>query len=285
MKSDKYSVKVEGLDCYKQKVIEKKVLFHAVNKSGSGALSRVLRESFIENSHCNRFISPYFSFPKDDLLFKRIVTKSIPPIFFLDHYLYRSVVVEDPVWLSMVRHPLPRILSVYGWLMKKHSVTHPNEPFVNLEEFIIKSRGKKHTQMAQFAFGFGRDHKANINNNKAEDIFEIAMSNIDNDFLIVGVSDYLDEFLFVLHEIFDYKFINLWAEDTRNLSRPKISNLSTTLIDLIYEVYKEEFKFFDNIRKKFLKLIEGVEFSGDYLEYKRMTIGLYKERQCFEYDN
>jgi hypothetical protein len=265
---NKYKIEINGLESLKEAFDSSRVLFHGVNKSGSGAVARTLREGFIAKGIGNTFLSPYFGFPKQSD-FSRFIEFTRPPVFLLDHYLYKSFSDHDFQRFSMIRNPLSRILSVYGWLKKGYTKQGKDVSDFTLEKFIASTKRKKHLQYVQFAVGYSEGYKESIFNMSPDSLLEMAVTNVEKDFIMIGTASLMEEMLFIILDLYGIDTIEDWMPDERNVDRPALATLDQNMIDYIKFEHKNEFKFYEYVSSKFENRLRNLEFLGDFFEYKK----------------
>jgi hypothetical protein len=274
----KYRIEINGLESLKKEFDSSRVLFHGVNKSGSGALARILREGFIDKGIGNTFLSPYFGFPKQSE-FSRFIEHTKSPVFLLDHYLYKSFNDHNFQRFSMIRSPLARILSVYGWLKKGYVKEGKDVSGFTLEHFIEKTKRKKHLQYIQFAVGYSEGYKELLFKASPDALLEMAITNVENDFLMIGTADLMEELLFIILDLYGVDAIGHWTPDTRNLDRPALGTLDQRMTDYIKTEHKNDFVFYDYVSEKFRRQLRNFEFLGDFFEYKKSCENFHRSNK------
>jgi len=260
---------------------DRPIIFHGVNKSGSLAMSNVLREAYYAEGRAQQFFSHYRGIPKhfDDLV--RLMTCSTGHRFFVGHYLYRGV--EPPpgtLLVTQVRHPLPRTLSVYGWLRRNWERNHGTMVGMpDLESWLTRgTRGPGHTQMAQLAVGYPPDRKEKLLSMTTRAMSEVAMENLERDFAWVGVAEHFEESIFALAHMCGLDAVPPWEKDTRNQWRQSLEETDTRIIDIIQERQADELAFYKHAVSLFRRRIERVEFGPSLDAYKERCSGAYGER-------
>ena len=96
------------------------LVFHGINKSGSFAMSSAMRDAYALAGRDDQFLCHYFIGGSRESFAER-VDSAEGPGFFVGHYLYGALKPRpNRVWVTIFRHPLPRMLSCYNWLKNKH---------------------------------------------------------------------------------------------------------------------------------------------------------------------
>lgn len=255
------------------------VVFHGVNKSGSLTMANVLREAYYHDGRANQFFCSYLGIPKGQADFNRILTSSSGHGLYISHYIYRDVPLPpDAMLVTQVRHPLPRTLSVYGWLKRNHLNRHGNsDDFPPLAKWVRSMKGRGHTQMAQFAHkhGITREDTAGLSNNE---LYELAVGNFERDVAWFGIAELFEESAFALAHICGLDAIPPWEKDTRNRWRQPLSETDDDVVELIRETNAHEFKFYERALATFRKRIEGIDFGPSLDPYKERCNAEYGER-------
>jgi hypothetical protein len=259
---------------------DRPVVFHGVNKSGSLAMANVLREAYYDQGRANQFFCSYLGIPKWQADFNRILTSSTGHSLFISHYIYRDVPLPpDAILVTQLRHPLPRTLSVYGWLKRNHLNRHDNklDGFPSLEAWIRSMKGRGHTQMAQFAHKLGvtREDTVGLTN---DELYELAVENFERDVVWFGVAELFEESAFALGHICGLESIAPWSKDTRNRWRQSLSETDEAIIELIQETYAHEFRFYERALETFRARIEEIDFGPSLDAYKARCNAEYGER-------
>ena len=284
MKSEQwFPVEVDGglrfrPDDYRQ------IVFHGVNKSGSLVLSDVIRNSYIREERGHEFFSQYHQQPADLGELLRVLESQNAPGFFVAHYLYGRFKApkERRLLFTQVRHPLPRIVSCYQWLLNKHQGQQGDgQGFPSLDEFVRSGRGKSHSQIVQFGVGWGLndpDRRKLIRELSPEEIRARAVRAIERDVGLVGVAEYSEETIFLLAHVCGLTEVPAWRRDVRNKGRPFVSELSEETIRLIEDVYEEDFRLYNWVKERFFEQLDGLKFGPSLATYKHVCAGEYKDR-------
>lgn len=260
------------------------VVFHGINKSGSLALADVLRASFFNELRANEFFSHYHHCPAklDDLI--RILECSRGPGFFVGHYLYGAFqpFVPGRILFTQFRHPLPRVVSCYQWLRNKHTSRHGSrDGFPSLDDFVLSTNGKKHSQIVQFGIGFGgtpEERARAVKRAHAKDLFEGAIEAIHRDVALIGIAEYFEETIFLLAYTCGLRQVPTWQRDDRNVGRPLVQDLSQSTADRIREVYAYDFKLYEWAKARFFDQFNNVRFGLSLEKYKTACQEAYKDR-------
>jgi sulfotransferase famil protein len=261
---------------------DKKVVFHGVNKSGSLAMANVLRQSYQRASRTHQFLSHYHRSPSRlDELFESIRRNGGGHSLFIAHYLFRAPQIRNCkfTYVSQVRHPLVRTLSVHNWLKKNHRKrNNGDDGFPGLEEFVKQSKGRAHSQYSQFGIGFGKNRARLMSKLTNQQIFDRAIAAVEADFGWIGIAEYFEESIFAMCHLLGLPEVAPWQRDRRNEDRIALASLSPSTVALIEEVYQYEFRFYDYVKARFLSAVSRVDFGPAFAEYKHICTPEYRER-------
>jgi hypothetical protein len=259
---------------------DRKIVFHGVNKSGSFCISKVILDSFSREGRKAQFHRHYYSGISYDRFFKLVQTCP-PPGFFIGHDLFRKLPLEDPslVIITQFRHPLPRLLSVYEWLRKKHLLNGgAPEDFSSVEQFVRRHAGKGYSQIAQFAVKYGEDSVKLHKSLTPRQLFERSIENIKRHVYFTGIAELFEETIFLVAHICGIRNVSPWKKDGRNVDRPMVWTLPQATVDLVHEVYRYDFELYDWAKRRFKGLLEKITIAGDFRSYRAKCSQQYKDR-------
>jgi hypothetical protein len=263
-------------DCLDQKV----VIFHGINKSGSMCFANVLRTTYIvavrrEQFYC-QYHKPRVEWP--ELL--RRVEDSTPHALFISHNLYGAVKTKPHhTFVTMFRHPLPRIVSGYQWLKNRFvSEGGKAEEFQTLEEFVEKGNGITWSQIAQFGIGFDPEVRKKKWRYSAEQTYQWCVENIERDVSWFGIAELFEESIFVFASLCGLSRVTAWKRDVRNPGRALASELSPSTQEMIRHFYRYDFELYERMLALFRQRLDRLELKGDFDSYKSVCAGEYKER-------
>ena len=273
----RYQVEVSG-DIERFRAGSKTLVFHGVNKSGSMCLANVLRSAYIMDSRREEFYCHYHDqrYEFQDLL--RRIEQATGPALYISHYLYGAVHPgPQHLFLSMFRHPLPRIVSGYQWLKNKFAASGgAPEDYQTLEEFVRKGRGLVWSQIAQFGIGYDPEVRAKKWPLSAEETFELCMKNIERDLHWFGIAELFEETIFVLAAICGLPRVPAWEKDVRNPGRALASELSPAEQEMIRHYYRYDFELYGRMLALFRERLSRLQLGGDFDDYKVACAGEYQ---------
>jgi hypothetical protein len=261
---------------------EQHVLFHGINKSGSGAFADVIHAAFFKAGRANQIFSTYHGCPRTVEAVLEIIrcSETSKRLVFIGHYLYGASPLNSktPAYVTIFRHPLPRIISCHSWLANKHRAAGGTGTYPTLEAFVKNSQGKSQAQILQFGIGFGERRKQAMKAKTAKEIYETCMANVDNDLLWFGLAELFEESIFLLADQLALPYVPNWKRDTRNPARVSAFDVPRGLRNLIEKEYEYDFLFYENMLKRFKASLTTVEFGPEFFAYKLECAGEYKDR-------
>lgn len=185
----KFRVEVSGgLD--PDRLDQKVVIFHGINKSGSMCFANVIRTAYIVAARREQFYCHYHKPRCEWRELVRRIEDSTSHALFISHNLYGAVKTKPhQTFVTMFRHPLPRIVSAYQWLKNRFVADGGKaDAFQTLEEFVEKGRGIRWSQIVQFGMGFDPEGRPKKQADSAEQIHEWAARNIERDVSWFGIA-------------------------------------------------------------------------------------------------
>jgi hypothetical protein len=259
---------------------DRPVVFHGVNKSGSLAMANVMRDAYDAAGRSDEFVSHYHDRPQDFDEFAQAVQHAEGHAFFVAHYVYKRVAVPPKALLvSQVRHPLPRALSVYGWLKRNRLKRYGTlDGFPDLRAWAISTKGKRQTQMAQFAVGFEDGWQPKLEAMPPHDVCATALENLQRDFFWFGLAELFEESIFTLAHVSGLVVVPAWAKDTRNRWRQSLASTNDDTLAFIREVFAYEFQFYECAVQLFEERLATVDFGPSFYAYKDRCRSEYGER-------
>jgi hypothetical protein len=260
---------------------DRKIVFHGVNKSGSLCLTKVLMDAYVKENRKGEFHSHYHLPGVSLHSFLELVKATPAPGFFVGHQLFGNVELNDSdaVMITQFRHPLPRMMSCYEWLRKKHSVkTGSAEGFPDFETFVKQGAGKSHSQIIQFGAGYGEEKRRLLVSLTARDLFERSIENIERYVCFAGIAELFEETIFAVAHLCGISRVSAWKRDERNAGRPMASTLPQSSVELLREVYRYDFELYDWAKRRFEALMRKIKISGEIEAYKQKCASQYMDR-------
>lgn len=259
---------------------DRPIVFHALNKSGSLAMQTVLRAAYFADNRAQQFFSYKRGMNEDPDDMQELMNCSSGHRFFVAHYLYGLPhLPADAVLVSQVRHPLPRVLSTYGWARRNYERRHgTTDGMPTLAAFIESDKRHARTQMSQFAVGFAADRAKRLRRMSADDLLEVAIENLENDFHWIGIAEYFEESIFALAHLCGLTQVPAWQKDTRNRWRQPLTDTDPEIVNLIRDLNTHEFLFYEHAVALFRTRVAHFDFGATFPSYCDACSQEYGER-------
>jgi hypothetical protein len=267
-------------DSFPHDLARTQVVFHGINKSGSLAMAEVMREAYQSEGRSSEFVSHYHNTKVETNAFHAQVDNLVNRhTFVVGHYLFGSLSPSPArIWLTLLRHPLPRIVSCYQWLKAKNDRAGKSK-FPSLVGFVERSKGIAHSQVAQFGAGYGVNAASRRMRLSASDMYEIAIDELQANFYLLGIAEYFEESIFTFAGACGLKSVIPWARDNRNKGRRLVTELSAEESDAIQCHYQYDFRLYEYAITRFREQTRMLGECGDALEaYKDACKTEYKDR-------
>ncbi len=242
-------------------------VFHGVNKSASGSFSLTIEEGLRHAGEERRIINRFSLFNKYSLdeLLDMLNAEGSTAEFLADHGSYGTAKrLNRPVtYLTVIREPVIRAVSVYSWLAK-HS------PKMIGDRDLVKWGSDAHKTFGtaiQFLAPDPKHRREVANTHTAAEIVDRATKVLETEFSLVAPSDLLDEALFVTAHEMQIPSLTPWKRDDRQPDRPPLADLDPGAVDALSEILSAEIDFYNLHRARFLSLWEGYRFGTEFEQY------------------
>lgn len=282
--SQRYAVDVDPV-VFPYDLEQIQIVFHGINKSGSLAMANVLGEAYQHTGRASEFISHYHTVHtvgKTDVFIERLnASVRARRSFVVSHYLFGALKpANNRVWVTMFRHPLPRIVSCYQWLKVRHE-SKLKTPYGSLEDFVLL-RGRKgtaHSQVGQFGAGYGPNGPLRWKRMSAQDMFEISIDQIAAHVGLIGIAEYFEESIFAFAALCGFADVVPWSRDTRNKGRRSVGELTEHEVALIREHYHYDFLLYEHVLARFREQSRGLGIESASLQaYREACRSQYNDR-------
>lgn len=255
------------------------IVFHGINKSGSLALSKVLGEAL---GHCGRGGEFYCHYLRKETYdeFRELVNSGLGRSFVVGHSLYGALSPKaNRIWVTQFRHPLPRAMSVYSWLQRKHLREHKDiTGFPDFISFVRETRGISHSQVVQLGNPQGRYRISRSSRMARRDLYEASVDAMERDVYIVGISERFEETVFLFSAAAGVDSVMCWTMDLRNPDRRRVNDFSAEEIAVVEEFLEYDLLLYEYAVAKFERQNRSVRFGPDLVGYKDACIDQYKDR-------
>jgi hypothetical protein len=256
-------------------------IFHGVNKSGSLAMARVLAEAYADAGRAAEFHSHYRGDAASGEAFLQLIEGAKGAAFFVGHNLYGASSLPRAQYrlLTQLRHPLPRVVSCYHWLKRRHLREGGEEAsFPSLDQWVVATRGRSYSQLAQFAVPFVPARQELLAALSPEQLQQQARVNIARDVDCIGIAEYFEESIFLFAAVCGLDRVPAWRRDNRNKDRVMTWDLPQGTRELIEEVYRQDFLLYDWALERFFAQLRRVGLAGDIDAYRQACAEQYKDR-------
>lgn len=255
------------------------VVFHGINKSGSLAMANVLQEAFQFEGRESEFISHYHQGSYTVDMQAKVDAAPAGRGFVVGHALYGALrPMPNRIWVTQFRHPLPRIVSCYHWLKRKHE-TKEGSAYMSLREFAERSGGISNSQVSQFGLGNGPRRISRRRNLKAHDLLDITIDTLHAHFSLIGIAEYFEESIFAFAASCGLTSVTPWVRDDRNKGRTLVGELAPEDVQLIEECYAADFALYEHALSLFKEQSRKLGFDAEVLgSYQEACKTQYKDR-------
>ncbi len=167
-----------------------------------------------------------------------------------------------PNYLTLLRHPIERVLSFYH-----HTMTYDPEwkdKPVSLVKFIHSKNPQMNNHQTRIVSGMGAPF-----NQCPEEMLWKAIENIEKDFLFVGVSELFDESLLVLSETVGWSD-PFYIKENVSKGRPNTEYFSQMEINVIKNHNQLDLLLYGYVKKKLLAQIaaKGLSFKDKLRSFR-----------------
>lgn len=256
------------------------IVYHGVNKSGSMAMANAMQEAYRWAGREDEFVCHYKIRCTDEEFRARVDAMQGRRAFVLDHYLFGALApAPNRIWITQLRHPLPRILSFYQWLKNRHVAQGGAESdFPVLRDFVVQGKGVRYSQIAQFGTGYGRNKDLRNRRITAGDMLNIAIDSIESSIYALGIAEYFEESVFVFAALAGIESVAPWVRDNRNQGRPLANEISSEDKSVIEDVYACDYQLYAYALERFRQQNSRLPFGDALQRYRDACRGQYKDR-------
>ena len=242
-------------------------------------MAKVIDEAHRFVDRQSEFISHYHRGGASENFISEIDASPATRSFVVGHGLFGALKPKaNRIWVTQFRHPLPRTLSCYQWLKRNHEAKS-NEPFVSLEEFVIKNSGIGHSQISQLGIGNGPRRVRRRRRLTAENLFDISVDMLHANVSLIGIAEFFEESIFAFAAICGLPSVTTWRRDNRNKGRRPSTELLREEVALIEEYYSYDYKLYQYALALFREQNAKLEIQEKSLAaYREACESEYKDR-------
>jgi acetyltransferase-like isoleucine patch superfamily enzyme len=245
------------------------VIFHGVNKSGSWAMSEVLQDAYRLDHRTEEFMCRYFGIPSDrQEALDRFQANLGKPQILIDHNLVGiSGEVESAQYITLLRHPVKRLISCYFWLAKHHPKAVGDRSLIQW----ARVSGHSYSLSFQFACHDGAsDHfKTKVKALPKETMAAKGRKWFDSRIAAFGVSECFEESVMWLASALGIRQVPIWQPDTRNETRPKWDLVDPQVHQELNLILDYDIEFYNDMKVRFLdqtKLLRSKSVVQKYVD-------------------
>jgi hypothetical protein len=153
-----------------------------------------------------------------------------------------------PLWMTLLRHPVDRVISHYYFLLQLYNQDiENNRPTTqlrklvtdssNLHDFITNSRIHFHNVQVSYLYQHGQGGFQNTEQDMPPNVLDIVKDRLINECAFLGITDRYDDSIALLHYTFGWRPYLMKRQKRVNVTkdRPKINEVDSKIIDLIIE--------------------------------------------------
>jgi hypothetical protein len=135
-----------------------------------------------------------------------------------------------------------------------------------------------HTQMSQYAIGFGFDWQSRLRAMPTKEVFLLAKENFKRDVSWCGFAEYFEESIFVFAKICGLSKVPKWEKDTRNKWRVPLESIGESGKLILEDQFAYEIEFYNWALELFKDRIAEMKFGSELETYKMVCQQEYAER-------
>lgn len=183
---------------------------------------------------------------------------------------WHSVLPQKAVYLTMLREPISRVISIYNYV--KRDVNHPlynavKSGAISIEEFLKRKMTVDAINGQTYWLSGGVDTDAQ--SHKAEEALQKAKNNLTEYFPAVGIQERFDESLVLFKRIYHWRWIYYTSKNVAN-SRPNKRAMPDRIVRLIQDFNQLDMDLYEFARKLFDDEVrrEGGDFESEVAHFQ-----------------
>lgn len=188
--------------------------------------------------------------------------------FIHGHWLYGAhrLWCHPASYITLLRDPVTRFLSMYNF----YNHIMPPASRLSLTGYLDQLPTVCRSQTMQLAFE--NEKLKSLSRIPSEDeIFDLAVTNLERDFSFVGVTELFAESLFLFCDQFGLGELPPWQRLQATPNRPTLTGLSPELQDRIIEVTRLDQRLYDHYRARLVQCFSERDFGPHFERYKART--------------
>jgi len=183
---------------------------------------------------------------------------------------WHSVLPQKAVYLTMLREPISRVISIYNYV--ERDVNHPlhnavKSGAIGIEEFLKRKVTADATNGQTYWLSGGVDTE--VQSHTAEEALETAKNNLTKYFPAVGIQERFDESLVLFKRIYHWRWIYYTSKNVAN-SRPNKKAMPDRIVRLIQDLNQLDMDLYEFARKLFCDEVrkEGGNFESEVAHFQ-----------------
>lgn len=170
-------------------------------------------------------------------------------------------------YITFLRKPVERTISFYNYVKRDpHNRLHNEAKIKSLYEFV--------TQVKDYDVVNGQIRKLSGINSNENEMFQLALENIESHFSFVGLQEKFDESLVVLGNHYHWKRL-YYKKENVSKNGVKVSDIDHRTIDAIKELNGGDIELYEIMEKKFNEKLAGIPFASIKRSSLQMANQLY----------
>lgn len=249
-------------------ISDRRVLFHGVNKSGSLAMSTILRKLYQLHDREDEFMCRYMGIPNTlPAALESFELSEGKPRILIDHGLVGHWQrFPDAPYITQLRNPVRRIISCYFWQVSHHPDNVKGRDLLQW----CRDGAMYYTHIFQFACNAGPDPEVRIPiralsqpevRQRAEEWFASRVE-------WFGITDLFEASIHSLARSLGFDRAPLWVPDRRNSARPRWETVDEDVLKEIEEIIFEDVDFYNAKRRLFEARNKELLASPELAAYK-----------------
>jgi hypothetical protein len=245
----------------------KTVIFLHSPRSGGTTLNSILRYQYgIKSLHSFRN-----GFPTDGIESYLELSRSEQEKIkcFRGHINFglHEYVPQDCTYITLVRHPIKRVLSLLGYISGKRGSNLLKPEFqYKLEKILNEGHpGYVPNDQVRRISGITRDKVSHLST------IETAKKNIDNYFAVVGITEYFDLSILLMEKLLNWKKKPWYVKNNYHGSGDILHQVSNPLIDKIQAQNQLDMEFYNYALNRFNECIKNTNIIS-YRELHRFQL-------------
>ncbi len=185
--------------------------------------------------------------------------------------------IPDPCqYITMLRHPIDRLLSQYYYMAVRQKRLGETVSQMSIEEYVAYEPFQAYTQLNLIAGGETIEDA--LKRDLADDAIDIAMQNIERDFVTVGFMEQYDESLVLMKHALGWQRA-FYSRSNINRQRKYFDDLPTATQRFLERVCAPEIEFYERAQAHFNAQIEQARAEG---WFDRELTRLQRRNQHFQ---